>query len=112
MKNKYCYQRLPDKTLPPFFLKIMSQAGPAAREASKGRFSLAAGTPARDQEKTRKKAGVLLILITRRKGQNHEIQHHFKTYHNLLPVADQTRMAYAFEILKILCLQLLTNMLI
>lgn len=57
MKNKYCHQPLPDKTLPPFFLKIMSQAGPAAREASKGRFSLAAGTPARDQDKNKKKGG-------------------------------------------------------
>lgn len=55
---------------------------------------------------------MLLIITVRRKGQNHEIQHHFKTYYNLLPVANQTRMAYAIEILKILCLQLLTYMLI
>ena len=56
---------------------------------------------------------MLLIIIVRRKGQNHEQrQHHFKIHYNLLPVADQTRMAYAFEILKILCLQLLTYMLI
>ena len=97
-----------------FFPKKNVTGGTCCKgSAQRPLFPLQQEPPPVTRIKTRKKAEMLLIIIVRRKGQNHEQrQHHFKIHYNLLPIANQTRMAYAFEILKILCLQLLTYMLI